>query len=79
MELIELWKLFQDAEADRIVEVGRLATLVGDVSKVLEDFVMPPISWIPWDPCTTGDIWAVVDIILECMKEACDSGHDPWD
>jgi hypothetical protein len=37
MELIKLSGLLLDAEVDRVIEIGRLATLVRDVSKVLED------------------------------------------
>jgi hypothetical protein len=42
MELVELQRLLQDAEADHITEVGRLVILVRDVSKVLVDLAMPP-------------------------------------
>jgi hypothetical protein len=35
MEFVELWRLLQVAEADHVVEAGRLTTLVRDVSKVL--------------------------------------------
>jgi hypothetical protein len=79
MEFIELWRLLQDVEVDHITQVGRLATLVRDMSKVLVDLGMPPIPEIPQDPCTVGNILEVVDIILERLQEACASGHDPWD
>jgi hypothetical protein len=79
MELIELRRLLQNAEADRVVEAGWLLTLVGHVSKVLEDLGMPPILGIPLDPHMAGDVLGAMDIILECMKEAYDSGHDAWD
>jgi hypothetical protein len=79
MEPIELRRLLQNAEADRVVEVGRLLTLVGHMSKVLEDLGMPPILGIPQDPHMADDVRGAMDIILECMKEAYDSGHDPWD
>jgi hypothetical protein len=77
MEFIELQRLLQDAEADRIVEAERLVTLVRNVSKVLEDLGMPPILGIPWDPRMANDILEVVDVILEHLQEACASGHNP--
>jgi hypothetical protein len=46
-EFIELRGLLQDVEVDHVVEAGRLATLVRDVSKVLEDLGMSPIPRIP--------------------------------
>jgi hypothetical protein len=64
---------------DRVTEVGRLVILAGDVSKVVMDLGMPPIPGIPWDPRTAGDILEAVDIILEHLREAYASGHDPWD
>jgi hypothetical protein len=79
MELIELWRLLQDAEADRFAEVGRLAILVRDVSKVLVDLGMPPIPGIPWNLCMTGNLLGAVDIILEHLRKAYTSDHDPWD
>jgi alpha-D-ribose 1-methylphosphonate 5-phosphate C-P lyase len=77
MELIELSGILRDTEVDRIVEFGQLATQVRDVSKVLEDLGMSPIPRIPRDPCTFDDVLGVVDVILEDVKEAYDSGHDP--
>jgi hypothetical protein len=47
MEYVELRRLLKDAEADRVVEAGPLVTLVSDVSKVLVDLGLPPISEIP--------------------------------
>jgi isopentenyl phosphate kinase len=64
---------------DRVVKAGWLATLVSDVFKVLVDLGMPTIPVIPQDPCTAGDVLEVVDVILEFMKEAYDSGNGPWD
>jgi hypothetical protein len=52
---------------------------VSDVSKVLVDLGMPPILGIPWNLCTATDVLEAVDIILEHLKEAYDSGHNPWD
>jgi hypothetical protein len=75
MEFIELRRLLQDAEVDRVVEAGWLATLVRDVSKVLEDLGMPPIPEIPWDLCMASDVLETVDVILECLKEAYDFGY----
>jgi hypothetical protein len=68
MELIELSGLPWDVEVDCVVEVGRLVTLVRDVSKVLEDLGMSPITGIPRDPRTAGDIKGVVDVILDHVK-----------
>jgi hypothetical protein len=56
-----------------------LATLVGEVSQVLENLSLPPIPGIPWNLRTTDDILGAVDVILERIKEAYDSGHIPWD
>jgi hypothetical protein len=75
----ELRRLLQDVEADRVIEAERLATLVRDVSKVLEDLCMPPIPEISQDPRMTDDILEVVNVILECLQEAYTSGHGPWD
>jgi hypothetical protein len=52
--------------------------MVRDVSKVLMDLGMHPIPEIPRDPCTADDVLEVVAIILECLMEAYDSGHTPW-
>jgi hypothetical protein len=79
MAHVMLHGLLWDTEVDHIIEAGWLATLVRDVSKVLEDLGMFPISGIPLYRCTVGDILGAVDIILECMKEAYDLDHDPWD
>jgi hypothetical protein len=62
---------------ERITEVGRLAILVRDVSKVLVDLGMPPIPGITQDPRTTDDVLEAVGTILECMQEAYASGYSP--
>jgi hypothetical protein len=77
MELVEPYGLLWDTNVDCVIEASRLATQVRDVSKVLEDLGMSHIPKIPWDPHTAGDVQGAMDIILECMKEAYDSGHDP--
>jgi hypothetical protein len=64
MEFVELWRLLQNVEVDRVIEVERQATLVRDASKVLVDLGMPPILRIPRDPCTAGNVLEAVDIIL---------------
>jgi hypothetical protein len=79
MEFIELRWLLQDIKVDRITEVGRLGALVRELSQVLENLGMPPIPGIPRDPRTVSDALEAVDVILECVKEAYDSGHDPCD
>jgi hypothetical protein len=79
MELIELRKLLQDTKADRVIEASWLATLVRDVSKVLQDHGMPPIPEISRDPCTAGDVLEAVDVILEHLKEAYNFDHSPWE
>jgi hypothetical protein len=56
MESIELWRFLQDSEVDRVIEAGRLAFLVRDVSKVLTDLGTSPIPGIPRDPRTTDDV-----------------------
>jgi hypothetical protein len=78
MEVIELWRLLQDAEANCVIEADRLTSMVRDVSKVLMDLGMHPIPEIPRDPRTADDVLEVVAIILECLMEAYDSGHTPW-
>jgi hypothetical protein len=65
--------------ADHAVEASRLAALVGDVSQVLESRGMPPILGIPQDPRTVNDVLGLVYVILERMREAYDSGHNPQD
>jgi hypothetical protein len=78
MELIEHRGLLRDAEVDRVIEAGRLVTLVRDVSKVLEDLGMSPNPGILWDLRMADDVLGVVDVILECVKEAYASSHGPW-
>jgi hypothetical protein len=34
---------------------------------------------LPRDPRTADDIFGAVDLILECVKDAYDSGHNPCD
>jgi hypothetical protein len=77
MEFIELWWFLQDIEADHVTVAGWLAALVREVSQVLQNLGMPPILGILRDPCTTGDVLEAVDVILERVKEAYDSGHCP--
>jgi hypothetical protein len=79
MEFVELQRLLQDVEVDHAIEASPLAALVVDVSQVLENLGMPPTQWIPQDPRTASDILGSVDVILECVKGAYDSGHSPWD
>jgi hypothetical protein len=79
MEFIELWKLLQDAEVERVTEVGWLAILMRDVPKVLLDLGMPPIPVIPQDPCMAGDILEAEGVILESLREAYTSSRGPWD
>jgi hypothetical protein len=47
MEFVEVRRLLQDANVDRITEAGRLAILARDVFKLLVDLGMPPILGIP--------------------------------
>jgi hypothetical protein len=70
MEIVELQNLLKDAEVERVTEVGWLAILVRDVSNVLVDLSMPPISGISWGPFMIDDILEAVCIILESMREA---------
>jgi hypothetical protein len=56
MEFIEQQRLLQDVEVDCVAEDGWLVILMRDVSKVLVDLGMPPISGIPWDPRPAADI-----------------------
>jgi hypothetical protein len=75
MEFIEQQRLLQDAEVDCVAEDGWLAILMRDVSKVLVDLGMPPISGIPWDPRPAADISGIpwdphpaADILSESSK-----------
>jgi hypothetical protein len=47
MGLVKLGRLLQDVEVDRIIEAGWLATLVRDMSVVLEDLGLSRIPRIP--------------------------------
>jgi hypothetical protein len=47
MVVVKLQKLLKVVEVERVTEAGRLAILARDVSKVLVDLGMPPISGIP--------------------------------
>jgi hypothetical protein len=77
MELVDLHGLLWDAEVDHVIEVGRLVTLVRDVSKVLEDLGMSPIPEITRDPRMASDILGAVDIILKHVKDAYAYTSDP--
>jgi hypothetical protein len=77
MELVDLHGLLWDAEVDHVIEVGRLATLVRDVSKVLEDLGMSPIPGITRNPRMASDILGAVDIILKHVKDAYAYTSDP--
>jgi hypothetical protein len=46
---------------------------------VLEDLGMSPIPGIPRDPRMSDDVLEAVDVILERVKEAYNSSHNPWD
>jgi hypothetical protein len=67
MAFVELQRLLQDARVDHVAETGWLVILVSDVSKVLVNLDMPPITRIPLDSCTAGDILVAVDVILELL------------
>jgi hypothetical protein len=67
MEFVELQRLLQDARVDCVAETGWLVILVSNVSKVLVNLDMPPITGIPLDSCTAGDILVAVDVILELL------------
>jgi hypothetical protein len=60
-------------------KVRRLAILVGDLSKVLVDLGMPPISWIQWDPRAADVVLDVAGTILEGLQKAYASSRSPWD
>jgi hypothetical protein len=47
MEFVEPRRLLQDTEVDYVFEVEWRATLVRDVSKVLVDLGLPPITEVP--------------------------------
>jgi hypothetical protein len=79
MELVELWRHLEEAEMERVIEAGRLANLVWDISKVLVDLGMPPIPGFPQDPRIASSILEAAGTILEHLWEDHVSGHDPWD
>jgi hypothetical protein len=79
MEFIKLWRLLEGIEVECIAEAGRLVILVRDISKVLVDLGMPCILGIPRDPRMANDILEVMGVILERLREAYASSHDPWD
>jgi hypothetical protein len=60
-----------------VTEARWLKILVGDISKVLVNLVMPPIPGIPQDPRTTGDVLEVVGTILERLQKPYTSSHSP--
>jgi hypothetical protein len=63
----------------RIAEAGKLAVLVGDISKVMVDLCMPPIPRIHKDPGRASDILEIVGTVPGCLREAYTSGTGPWD
>jgi hypothetical protein len=75
MEFIKLRRLLQDVEVDRVIEAGRLAILLTDMSKVLVDLSMPPIPVLPRDPCTAGDLLGAIDVMLERLLETYATVH----
>jgi hypothetical protein len=68
MELVELQWHLEEADVEHVAEVGRLAILVGDISKVLVDLGMPPIPRIVLDPCVADDVLEAMGTILERMR-----------
>jgi hypothetical protein len=58
----------READVEHVAEVGRLAILVGDISKVLVDLGMPPIPRIVLDPCVADDVLEAMGTILERMR-----------
>jgi hypothetical protein len=77
MEFSKLRRLLQDVEVDRVIEAGRLAILLMDMSKVLVDLSMPPIPGIPRDPRTVGDLLGAIDFMLEHLRETYATVHSP--
>jgi hypothetical protein len=77
MGIIGLRRCLKEVEVERVAEVGRLAILVRDVSKVPVDLGMPPIPGIPQDSRTADNILEAAGTILECLREAYTSGHSP--
>jgi hypothetical protein len=70
MELIELRRRIEEVE----VEI-----LMGDISKVLMDLIIPPIPGIPRDPRTIDNVLEVAGTILECLWEVYAFSHGTWD
>jgi hypothetical protein len=79
MEFIELQRLLHDTEADCVTETGWLAILVRDVSKVLLDRGMPPISGIPRDLCMAGDLLGGGGRRPGASTGGYASGNNPWE
>jgi hypothetical protein len=48
IEFVKLRRCLKDAEVEPVANVVRPVILVRDVSKVLVDLGMPPISGLPW-------------------------------
>jgi hypothetical protein len=55
--LIGLLKRLEEAEVACATEAGQMAVSVGDISKVLVDLGMPPISRIPQDRAGPATSW----------------------
>jgi hypothetical protein len=53
---------------EHVAKTGWLAILVRDVSKILVDLGMPPITGIPQDPHAADDVLEAVGTILECLR-----------
>jgi hypothetical protein len=49
VELVKLQRCLEEAEVEHVIEVGRLAILVADISKGLVDLGMCRIQGIPQD------------------------------
>jgi hypothetical protein len=53
--------------------------LLADITKVLVDLGMPPITGIPQDPGRANDVLEPAGTVLERLWEAYASSAGPWD
>jgi hypothetical protein len=77
MELVQLLRCHKESEVECVIEVGWLAILVRDISKVPVDLGTPPTLGIPQELRVADDILEAAGTILECLREAYVSDHDP--
>jgi hypothetical protein len=78
VELEELCTRMTEVEDECAAKAVELSQLVMDISDALIDLGVFPIRDIPLCPKSAQDVLAVVDPILECLREEHASVADPW-